>query len=425
MTIVNDNVRERPTGGPVPPWLAGQLIDVCESVHDPLRDGLLPSHIDIESWLDRRLAQDQVVVAIAKEAVSRWKAGRKAIGTRPSQAQQDLPETLGELENALKSDTLLAATKGARAKDPVEPGAPGRQQLKGDEFAAIVTSAEWFNRVRLGLLEASIAPVDLRTSWFSLVGNQGSTASCVGHAVADLIQRQRRMILDPPSARYIWQAAKELDGDSRPTTMIASAGTSLRAALSVVAEFGYATESEVPSRSNALYYGDLGDFYAGLARRKAARLVNLGSDTKCWLAWLQSGRPVVGSMAVGDRFLATRPNHDGSLPLIGADPKGTDRFSHAVLLLGYQITQRRDAPSSDSNPDREDGIGSAHTMGDILRATLGKQLPIEYLVRNSAGEGWGANGYAWMTQATLAAQAQEAFGLLWQDDLDQPLTKSG
>jgi hypothetical protein len=408
MTIVNDPPRERPTGGPVPPWVAGQLIDVRDSIHDPLKDCLLPTHIDIERWLDGQGLADELLVTIAAEGLKGAEYGKKINHSQKWAAKQMAPTGLGSLENALKADLeVLGARKGG--------GRTGG--LKLDKFPAIAASAERFEKLRKQFIAASIEPVDLRTSWFSLVGNQGSSASCVGHAVADLIQRQRRTVLDPPSARYIWQAAKEVDGDSRPTTMVAAAGTSLRAALSVVTEHGYATELEVPSRNNTLFYGDLEDFYAGLARRKAERVFNLGLDTKCWLAWLQDRKPIVLSLAVGDGFLSTKSNPDGSEPIVAADPSGVDRFSHAVLLMGYRFAVRKDAPSSDGYSDRESGI--ARTAGDVLRASNGKQLPVEYLVRNSAGEGWGAGGYAWITQKTLTSQAQEAFGLLWKDDLEQ------
>jgi hypothetical protein len=97
---------------------------------------------------------------------------------------------------------------------------------------------------------------------------------------------------------------------------------------------------------------------------------------------------------------------------------------HAVLIMGYRFTNRKDAPSSNGDHDRDGGIASARTVGDMLKATRGEQLPVEYLVRNSAGKDWGANGYAWISQATLTAQAQEAFGLLWKDELDEPVNKA-
>ena len=228
-----------------------------------------------------------------------------------------------------------------------------------ESYPALTQSATWWTKLREGLLASDVQrEINLRTPWFT-AGNQGKQASCVGHAVADLIELQRRSSFDPPSARFIWQAAKEMDGDERPTTMIAAAGTSLRAALAVVKHYGYATESQLPTASSDLYYGDLDDFYAALARRKAEYIVNLGGGAKSWLAWLQGGRPIVMSMKVGDRFLAT-----GKGQLIAAEDPKKDWFTHALLLVGYRFNE--EAISTYKEKDKSKGKFTVKELLGVL-----------------------------------------------------------
>ena len=87
MTIVIDPPRERPTGGPVPPWVAGQLIDVRDSIHDPLKDCLLPTKITWERWLDGDDLADELLVAVAEEGLRRSEYGKKTNRSQPFAAQ--------------------------------------------------------------------------------------------------------------------------------------------------------------------------------------------------------------------------------------------------------------------------------------------------------------------------------------------------
>lgn len=413
MSVIDTPPPERPTGGPVTPIVAGLLSDVRASIHDPLHDLLFPSQIGSAAWLSERIDPEELMVAIARE-------GLALAGQGEAPADDDLPWS----RQRAPSDHKNGGDRIRDLKKLVEKLLNTAQEVRErtldagwSAFPAIPESAAWFEALRTQFLQAPLDGIDLRTPWLS-DSNQGSTASCVGHAVAELIQRQRRLILDPPSARYIWQAAKELDADPRPTSMIAGAGTSLRAALSVVATHGYATELEIPSKNNDLYYGDLQDFYAGLKRRKAARVVNLGRDTLSWMAWLQAGRPLVMAISVGDKFLATKTQSPGKEPVIPTET-GRERFSHAVVLMGYRPCKRPRNEGHEGGHAQDNGLTSYKNMKELLGATKGEGLPFEYLVRNSGGKEWGDQGYAWIGQATLIAQVEEGFGLLWKSDLKE------
>lgn len=405
-------------GGPVSPRVSGQLSDLRPSPHDPNKDILLPSDLPIELWKDEN-SDHKILAAIASQGVESALQGIESSNASVAEKQR-AKDALDEIDRAL---TDCAADvperkpmdyRGERRKPAYKGGMvrcastrPARELM---HIPPLMESLKWFKRLRAKLLNSSVDDKpDLRTSWFK-IGNQNSMASCVGHAVADLIERQRRSQFDPPSARYIWQASKELDNDERPTTMMAGAGTSIRAALSLVTRFGYALESEISTGDERLYQGDFETFYQRLEARKAASVVNLGHDSKHWMGWLLTGHPIVASLEVGENFLATTRD---DARIKADDPNMT--FPHAVLLMGYRFVpgQTTGDPSSIRlEVDRKD-----RSLRSLLNEAKGDaDLPIEYLVRNSAGKDWGDQGYAWLPQRVLLAQGREGFGLLWPGD---------
>jgi hypothetical protein len=406
---VDDPPPDDGTGGPVPHDISGQINDLRASVHHPIEDLLFPSALTIDEWLADASVQDlKTRVADqgyqqAKKAEDNYQNARN----KRSAARQNRPD-------------LQLISKGIEEiADRPTQGGTAKRAAPSELHRTVERSVSLFERLRKDWIHSNVTePVDLRAPWFQ-IRNQGKSASCVGHAIADMIELQLRACSDPPSARFIWQAAKEKDGDNRPTTMIATAGTSLRAGLQIVREFGYATESELPTRTNEPYRGDLDEFYQRLANRKASLIVNLGRGTKSWMAWLYQGQgrstdervrcPIVARMTVGDNFLGTRVTRR----LVGDEltgeaivrgerpPRGPDCFAHAVLIVGYRFL---------------DVTGG--TVADLLKGRkTDEEMPVQYLIRNSAGRNWGDRGYAWISQEDLCAQADEAFGLIFPDDL--------
>jgi hypothetical protein len=246
---------------------------------------------------------------------------------------------------------------------------------------------------------------DLRTGWWE-AQDQGRTAGCVGWAVADLLHLQKRSPMDVPSARYLWQGAKELDGEARPTTFVAGAGTSLRAALQLVKQVGCALESELPSDSMELFRGSLEEFYDNrVSQRRVAAVVDLGMDKKLWLPWMALGRPMVCTILMNTE-LATITGRDCRLGRF--DLTETGLFHHAVVIAGWRL-----APETFSEPsplyDLVDGASKADTKSlDDPKS----YFPVEYLVRNSFGSDWGDRGYAWVPHRFMRLMCREAYGLL-------------
>jgi hypothetical protein len=222
MSISNDPPPPPPGGPPhaIPRSVLGLLGDLRHSIHNPQEDLLFPTGITRAEWISG-IKQPDLVRRIAKQGLAKVDIALKAEKNMAVSAQK-LPERVDELR---RSSAQTEEADGGRVP-------AGVRAL--DNYPQLTQSATWWTKLREGLLASDVqCEINLRTPWFT-AGNQGKQASCVGHAVADLIELQRRSSFDPPSARYLWQAAKEMDGDERPTTMIAAAGTILRDALALV-----------------------------------------------------------------------------------------------------------------------------------------------------------------------------------------------
>lgn len=179
--------------------------------------------------------------------------------------------------------------------------------------------------------------VDLRASWWK-IGDQGSTGSCVGWALADSVLRwhfvntgrlDRKRLLSP---RFIWMAAKETDQfETQPTTFIETEGTSLKAALDIARKFGAVTDEILPFRSGRLYQEEAPTFYAVAATLKIASYFNLGRNPEQWKNWLATNGPILTRLEVDD----TWDNAQKSKGKLEVYHPNTVRGGHAVALVGY------------------------------------------------------------------------------------------
>jgi len=229
-----------------------------------------------------------------------------------------------------------------------------------------------------GSLADSAVPLskDLRNDNWWKIGNQGTTGSCVGWATADSVLRWHFVQTgqidknEKLSPRFIWMAAKETDVFvSRPTTFIELDGTSLKAALDIARKFGTVLDSVLPFGSGNLYPGSANTFYALAAQRKIASYFNLGTNLADWRSWIARNGPILTRLNV-DKAWDEATINQGNLDTYQPD---TARGGHAVALVGY-------------THDR-------------------------FIVRNSWGTSWGADGFAFASNAYASAAFTESYGV--------------
>jgi len=228
----------------------------------------------------------------------------------------------------------------------------------------------------LGIAAGIPNEIDHRRDWWT-VGDQKQTGSCVGWAVGDglvrwhLTSKNRLPQQSRLSVRYFWMAAKETDEFSEePTTFLEDAGTSVRSALEVARRFGCVEESVLPM-SGGLFTGGAESFFALAERLKISGLMPVRSDPDVLRRWLAREGPVAGRLLVDQSFHGA----SGTTPLNEYKPfPFTFKMGHAVVLAGY----------------RNDGT---------------------WIVRNSWGESWGDQGFAYVTDQYLLQAFTEFFGI--------------
>jgi C1A family cysteine protease len=245
------------------------------------------------------------------------------------------------------------------------------------------TENDWTIETALaaGAVAAPVAlpsSVDLRAAWWD-IGNQESTGSCVGWGSTDGVARyhmvkagklEQKAKLSP---RFTWMASKETDTfTTRPETMIEGAGTSLKAAMDILRKYGAVPETLLPFHiTTNMYLGDEDAFFATAATRKIASYVNLLKNTANWRTWLATRGPILVGLSVDhtwDNATATQGKLDTFMP-------NTVRGGHAVAAVGY----------------RADG---------------------RIIIRNSWGTTWGDKGFAYASEAYIAAAFfNESYGV--------------
>lgn len=238
------------------------------------------------------------------------------------------------------------------------------------------------NAMETGFVQEIAIPnsFDLReTNW--KINDQGATGSCVGWATADSLLRWhfvKKGIINPTellSVRFIWMASKETDEfNSKPSTFIEIAGTSLKAALDISRKYGCVTDSILPFNSGKLYENDENSFFALASRLKILNYFSLIKDTSSkisdWKNWIASGNgPILVRLNV-DRNWLNATITDGKL-----DEYDLSSLSggHAVSIVGY-------------TKDR-------------------------LIIRNSWGAEWGDKGFAYASFEYAEKAFTEAYGI--------------
>jgi hypothetical protein len=230
----------------------------------------------------------------------------------------------------------------------------------------------------LGAGGALPSSLDLRKAWWT-VGDQGHTGSCVGWASAEgvarymLVTAGRLPQKTKLSPRFAWMACKETDTiTARPETMIEGAGTTLKAAVDVLRNYGAVPEDLLPFKINTtMYTGAENTFYATAAMNKITSYFNLQRNFANWRAWLAQHGPILVGLSVDatwDGATSTGGKLDTFQP-------GTVRGGHAVAVVGYTDDSR-------------------------------------FILRNSWATTWGDNGFGYASEDYInAAFFNESYGV--------------
>lgn len=222
------------------------------------------------------------------------------------------------------------------------------------------------------------ATVDLREPWWN-IGNQGVTGSCVGWAFADSLLRYhfvkcgKLQQSERISVRYIWMAAKEMDGVCLyPTTFIDDAGTSAKAALKVVTKFGALKTSVLPFEGRLVKLKE-SNFLKVAGRLKVKAYFNLcrtqSGKLDRFKQWLAFQGPILTRLKCDSSW--NQIQKDGQL--LKYDRKSANG-GHAVSIVGY--------------------------------------TPSHFIIRNSWGTRWGHKGFAYASYEYTADAFREAYGIV-------------
>jgi hypothetical protein len=219
--------------------------------------------------------------------------------------------------------------------------------------------------------------VDLRDDKWWPISNQEATGSCVGWAVADGVLRWHFTTAgriekgDELSVRYLWMAAKERDEfTDRPTTFIEPDGTTIKAALDIVRNYGIVPAQALPFEPPVLYRDEVPTFYTLAARLRIATYHNLGFDLTEWRKWLADQGPIAARLDCDNGWMHAKKTN-GKLSRYSPT---TAEGGHAVAIVGY--------------------------------------TPTTFIIRNSWGtKDWGDKGYAYASNGYVTSAFSEAYGV--------------
>jgi C1A family cysteine protease len=232
--------------------------------------------------------------------------------------------------------------------------------------------------VSAGLIKKTV-PIpkrkDLRQSWWR-IPDQGQSGSCVGWATADglfrwhFVKARKLSKANRISVRYVWMSAKETDEFINfPTTFIETAGTRVKAALSVARHYGVVKHSLLPFRTRKLYQRGTDAFYGKASQMKIHSYYHLKGGPEEWRTWIAQQGPLIVALIVDDAFLSAKKETASLREYNGASTHG----GHAALLVGY--TEKY------------------------------------FILRNSWGRSWGDRGFAYLHDAYAKAAFFEAYGI--------------
>ncbi len=134
-----------------------------------------------------------------------------------------------------------------------------------------------------------------------------------------------------------------------------------------------------------------------LRDRSAGRIVALHNDWRMWLAWIDSGNPILTLLRMNGALLD--PDRSKIKGSDTPEPIEAHRAERVFLLVGYELD------------------GSVAELARIVRTIARggqshKDVPIRYRLRNPWDAQWGEGGHAWIQHRELARHLLRGAGLL-------------
>jgi len=204
--------------------------------------------------------------------------------------------------------------------------------------------------------------VDLRP-WCPPVYDQLDLGSCTANAIAGAVQfeRQRQSLVPPfvPSRLFLYYNERAMEG-----TINSDAGASIRDGLKSVASQGDCPETEWPYDVNQFTTKPPDVCYKWAVHYRTTSYESVSQTLQQMKGCLASGFPFVFGFTVFESFESDKVAANGVVPMPG--PNENVLGGHAVMAVGYIDKYER------------------------------------FIVRNSWGHGWGAEGYCYMPYRYLS-----------------------
>jgi len=193
------------------------------------------------------------------------------------------------------------------------------------------------------------------------VYDQGQLGSCTGNSIAGALEFERikqKLNVFVPSRLFIYYNERVIEG-----TVTSDSGAQIRDGIKTVATQGDCPETEWPYDISQFAVKPPQSCYADAVKYKAVQYQSVTQNLADMQGCLASGYPFVFGFTVYASFESAAVARTGNVPM----PKSGENVvgGHAVLAVGYDNQKR------------------------------------VFVVRNSWGNGWGAQGYFYMPYAYL------------------------
>jgi len=200
----------------------------------------------------------------------------------------------------------------------------------------------------------STTNIDLRKSGlFPPIYNQGRTQSCIGASLAAVLEygrrREKKRPDFDPSRLFIYYNTRVIEKDVEKDE-----GGELRNGMKSLTDYGSASEALWPFDENKVLEKPIPSAYEEGMKSMIKKYMRIPTDQKKILNVLSHDMPIAFGLSCFENFDTAKTAEDGIIPM----PTGSHKGDHAMVCVGFNGTH--------------------------------------FIVRNSWGDSWGDNGYAYI-----------------------------